>query len=158
MGVRSEAKRLVNFTAVGTVAFLVDFGIFNLLRAEDSALGPIWAKVVSVTLATTVSWIGSRYWTFRDGRRSAAVPEVVGFFAVNALGMLLALACLWVSHYLLGLRSALADNISGNVVGVILGNVFRYFAYRTVIYRIPLRKKPAPPRREVIDSWSAGQE
>jgi len=48
-----------------------------------------------------------------------------------------------VSHYLLGFRSALADNISGNVVGVLLGNVFRYFMYRFFVF------KPAPKRQRL---------
>lgn len=144
MGVRSEAVRLLRFSAVGTLAFCVDLGVFNLLRTDDAGVGPLWAKVVSVVLATTVSWLGSRYWTFRDGRRARAGAEALAFFAVNGVGMLIALACLWVSHYALGLTSALADNVSGTFVGVALGNLFRYAAYRWLVFR------PPSPRREVV--------
>jgi putative flippase GtrA len=120
-------------------------------------MGPLWAKVLSVTAATTVSWIGSRYWTFRDGRSNSPVKEALGFFAVNAVGMLIALLCLWFSHHLLGLTSAFADNVSGNIVGVLLGNVFRYLMYRHVLYRPP-RGTPRAPRREVVslDDRSGG--
>ena len=69
-------------------------------------------------------------------------------FLVNAGGLLIAMACLWFSHYVLGFRSALADNISANVIGVGLGNIFRYLMYRTVIYRVTPRR-PAQ-RREVL--------
>ena len=42
-----------------------------------------------------------------------------------------------VSNYVLGLTGPVADNISGNVVGVALGNVFRYFAYRYIVFNAP---------------------
>ncbi len=46
------------------------------------------------------------------------------FNATRGLGMGIALLCLWVSHYLLGFTSALADNIATNVVGLALGTAF----------------------------------
>ena len=42
-----------------------------------------------------------------------------------------------VSHYVLGLRSAVADNVSANVVGVGLGTAFRFVAYRFWVFRSP---------------------
>lgn len=156
MSVMSEARRIVKFSAVGAVAFAVDFCVFNLLRDEAAGLGPLWAKVTSVALATTVSWLGSRYWTFRDGKQGSPAREALWFFLVNAAGMLIAVGCLWVSHYLLDLRSALADNISGNVIGVALGNVFRYAMYRRVIYRIPFVSKP--PMRQTVVAMPATEQ
>lgn len=144
MKLRHESLRLAKFSAVGTVAFIVDFLVFNLLRLEVLHLGPVWAKIISVSLATTVSWLGSRYWTFTDGKNESKTKEIVYFFGVNAAGLLIALACLWVSHYVLNLRSALADNISGNVIGVLLGNIFRYLMYRFFVF------KPVP-KRERLD-------
>ena len=148
MEMRKEAKRVAKFSVVGLVAFGVDFLIFNLLRPEALGIGPMWAKIISVTLATLVAWLGSRYWTFRDGKNRSATREAVWFFVVNAIGLLIAMACLWVSHYLLGFRSALADNISANVVGVGLGNIFRYLMYRLVVYRVTPRRKKR--RRQVL--------
>lgn len=135
MRLRSETKRFAKFSAVGTLAFCVDFVVFNLLRLDVVGIGPVWAKIVSVCMATTVSWLGSRYWTFTDGKNASKSKEAAFFFAVNAAGLGIALLCLWVSHYLLGFTSALADNISGNVVGVLLGNIFRYLMYRFVVFR-----------------------
>lgn len=147
MGARREALRVAKFSVIGGIAFVVDVLVFNLLRPEDLA-GPIGAKIVSVVCATAVSWVGSRYWTFRDGRRNSAGKEAVGFFLVNAGGLLIALGCLWFSNHVLGLTSALADNISGNIVGVGLGNIFRYAMYRFVIYRV--RPGRPPVRRDVV--------
>lgn len=150
MGLLKELRRVGKFSVIGGVAFIVDIGLFNLLRLDPVGMGPMWAKVLSVTAATTVSWIGSRYWTFRDGKSNTPVKEAVGFFAVNAVGLLIAVGCLWFSHYVLGLTSTFADNISGNVVGVLIGNVFRYLMYRHVIYRPEPGAEPTP-RRAVVE-------
>ncbi|KNC19531.1 hypothetical protein AC792_05885 [Arthrobacter sp. RIT-PI-e] len=135
---RGGLKRIGSFTVVGTVAFVVDISLFNIL-ASGAGLGPITSKVFSVTAATAVSWLGSRYVTFRElgGRKKR--EEAILFFLINLVGLGIAAGCLFVSHYLLGLTSALANNISANVVGVLLGNVFRYVAYRFYVFR-PVRE------------------
>lgn len=128
---------LGRFGSVGAVAYVVDLGLFNLLRfGPGELLGdkPLTAKVVSVVVATLVSWIGNRYWTFARQRTAGRVRELVMFALVNGGGMLIAVACLWFSHYVLGFTSALADNIAANVVGVGLGTVFRYFAYKYLVF------------------------
>jgi len=51
------------------------------------------------------------------------------------IGMVIALACLAISHYALGLTSMLADNISANGVGLVLGTSFRFWSYRTFVFR-----------------------
>ncbi len=125
---------LLRFGSVGGVAFIVDIGLFNLLRSDLLADKTITAKVISVAVATLVSWVGNRYWTFAERRTENALKELIGFGAVNIGGMLPALACLWVSHYLLGFTSQLADNISANGIGLLLGMVIRYFAYRHLVF------------------------
>ncbi|QAY63410.1 GtrA family protein [Xylanimonas allomyrinae] len=135
---------LIRFGSVGAVAYVVDLGIFNLIRGSEM-LGhkPITAKVVSVAVATLVAWLGNRYWTFSDRRTDTHARELLGFVVVNVGGMLVAVACLAVSHYVLGFRSQLADNISANVVGLVLGTAFRYLAYRRWVFT-----GAAPPNAE----------
>ncbi|MBD7994514.1 GtrA family protein [Arthrobacter sp. Sa2CUA1] len=134
---RKILRRLGSFSLVGTVAFLVDIGLFNLLSATVLQDNPITSKVVSVAVATTISWLGSRYLTFRRTRGRSVTAETVLFGLTNLVGLAIAAGCLYVSHYLLGFDSQFADNVSGNVIGVLLGNVFRYFAYRYVVFTEP---------------------
>ena len=132
-------REMVKFGAVGAIAFVVDIGLFNLLRLGLGDGGPLehkplTAKVISATVATVVAWVGNRLWTFRHRRRQRAAHELALFVVFNAAGMAIALACLAISHYGLDLRSARADNISANGIGLVLGTLFRFWAYRTFVF------------------------
>lgn len=136
---RSIIGQFTRFGLVGLVGLVIDIGVFNLLRAtvlspEAYGEGPLLAKVVSVSLAITANWVGNRYWTFRPQRSAKAFREGIAFAVVSLGGMLIALGCLWVSHYLLGFQSALADNISANVIGLGLGTAFRFWLYRSWVF------------------------
>lgn len=128
-------RELATFGLVGGIAFVVDVGVYNLLRLTLLDDKPIGAKVVSVIIATAVAWVGNRYLTFREDRSGAVVKEAVTFGLVNVGGLAIASLCLFVSHYLLGYTTQLADNIAANVVGLVLGTAFRYVAYRWFVFR-----------------------
>ena len=127
--------RLAAFGAVGGIAFLVDLGAYNGLRATLLPDKPILAKVASVAIAMVAAWLGNRHLTFRDADRDSTGREFVLFSVANGIGLAIAAGCLFVSHYLLGLTSTLADNVSGNGVGLVLGTAFRYVAYRRFVFR-----------------------
>ena len=81
-----------------------------------------------------VAWLGNRYWSFRHRRQSSRGREFLLFVLMNVVAAVVAVACLAISHDVLGLTSTLADNISGNVIGVALGTLFRFWAYRTFVF------------------------
>ena len=134
---RLRIAELARFGSVGAVAYVVDVGLFNLLRFGPGELlvdKPLTAKIIAVAVATLVAWIGNRYWTFSARRSANPWRELFAFVLVNGLGMSAAVACLAISHYVLGLTSPLADNISANVVGLFLGTAIRYLAYRHIVF------------------------
>lgn len=129
----------LKFGVVGLVGWFVDVGVFNLLRTDALGIGgffagPLGAKIISVTIATLVTWTGNRYWTFRVHRRENMVLELLEFSAIAIVGMGISLFCLWISHYVLGFTSLLADNISANVVGLAIATAFRFLMYRFWVY------------------------
>lgn len=131
-------REVAKFGAVGLVALVVDIGLFNLLRFAGGQ-GPMFdrpisAKIVSVAVATLVAYFGNRYWTFRHRGRTHMSRELLMFFLLNGVGMLISVSCLYLSHYVLGLTSALADNLSANVIGLGLGTLFRFWSYRKWVF------------------------
>jgi putative flippase GtrA len=135
-------REMLKFGAVGAFAFVVDVGLFNLLTTDlwfGSGAPPLdghekIAKLISASIATVVAWLGNRYWSFRHRRQSSRGREFVTFVVMNVIAAAIAVACLAISHDVLGLTSTLADNVSGNVIGVALGTLFRFWAYRTFVF------------------------
>ncbi|MGO1715076.1 GtrA family protein [Ancrocorticia populi] len=128
----------LRFCTVGLGSYIVDVGLFNLLAHTGWVHLPgdasMVAKTISVSISVVFSWAVNRAWTFRDKGTYGRGREFAMFVLVNIGGMLIALACLAASRYGLGLRSQFADNISANVVGLILGTAFRYVMYRYVVF------------------------
>jgi putative flippase GtrA len=140
----SLVRELLKFGVVGGVAFVVDVGLFNLmLHLTDK---PLTSKTVSTVTATTVAYVGNRYWTFRKRSRSGVRREYTLFFVLNAIGLAIALSCLFISHYLLDFTSRLADNIAANGVGLALGTAFRFWSYRRWVFPELLPEAAAPVR------------
>lgn len=136
---RTLLPQLARFGTVGLVGLVVDVALFNLLRVtvlapELIAEGPVIAKIISTSVAIAVNWVGSRYWTFRLEHRRPAAREALEFAVVSIGGLLIAVACLVVSRYVLGFTSLLADNIATNVIGLALGSAFRFVLYRAWVF------------------------
>ena len=131
-------REIAKFGTVGLMAFVIDVGLFNLLMFAGGAGPlndkPLTAKALSVIAATTFAYFGNRFWTFRHRGRTHMGREYILFFALNGVAMVIALSCLWFSHYALGFDSILADNISANVIGLALGTLFRFWSYRRWVF------------------------
>lgn len=139
-GVRALWRELATFGTVGLAAFVVDVGLSNWLWGTQDSPGPmhdsaIKAKCISVAVATIVAYVGNRHWTYRDRRRPVIAHEFLLFVLFNVAGMTIAAACLLVNDYVLDLRSSLARNVAGNGVGLVLGTLFRFWGYRTFVFR-----------------------
>jgi putative flippase GtrA len=137
---RALVTQLTRFGLVGLVGLAVDVGVFNLLLLtvlSPSVVheGPIFAKIISTSMAIVTNWLGNRHWTFRDDRRHQWFREGVEFVIVSIGGMGISLLCLWISHYLLGFTSLLADNVATNGIGLVLGTAFRFTFYRIWVFK-----------------------
>jgi putative flippase GtrA len=125
------AGEAVRFGLVGLANLVLDVALFNVLR---SPLGPYGAKVVSTLAAITSSYLMNRYWTWADRPRMGVGRQYALFLVLSGVGLLIAEACLLVSRRLVGAQSALADNVSANVVGLGLAMAFRFWAYRRWVF------------------------
>lgn len=128
------AREAAKFGIVGAVCYVIDVGVYNILHA-GLGVGPLSSKVASSIVAATAAWVGNRHWSFRHRERTrAAHHEYLVFFGLNAVGLVLALLSLGFGYYVLDMRSTLASNIWGNVIGTGLGTLFRFWSYRKYVW------------------------
>jgi putative flippase GtrA len=129
---------LGKFGVVGSTALVIDVAIYNLLRQQG--VEQLTSATISMAIAATAAFVGNRFWTWRDRERSGLRREYSLYFVFNAIGLLIALACLAISSYGLGsiwpaFDTPLAENISKQIVGGALGTTFRFWTYRNIVFR-----------------------
>jgi putative flippase GtrA len=91
------------------------------------------AKALSITAATIVTYLGSRFWTFRHRVNQALFREGMLFVVLNVVGLVIAETVIAFTTYGLDLKSELAYN-GASVVGTGLGTIFRYFSYKKWVF------------------------
>jgi putative flippase GtrA len=137
---RSLIRELSGFGVVGAVCFCIDLGVFQFLYA-NAGVGAVPAKLVSTVVATTVAYVGNRYWSFAHRARTGVRREYVLFALINGVTLILSLAVVAFVRHGLDQSSALVLQIA-NVGAIAIGTVIRYVGYRQWVF-------PATPERPV---------
>jgi putative flippase GtrA len=132
------AAEIAKFGVIGAIGYVIDVGGFNLLVHAGSvsplAHSPLTAKIISSLFAITFSYFGNRHWTWRDRPRTSLRREYFMFLLLNGIALVIAVGCLAFSRYVLHLDSSFADNLFGNVIGIGLGTLFRFWSYRKFVF------------------------
>jgi putative flippase GtrA len=123
---------LAKFGVVGLTGAIIDLGGADYLHVH-MGLGPMLSKALSITAATIVTYLGSRFWTFRHRVNQALLREGVLFVMLNVVGLIIAEIVIAITTYGLDLKSELAYN-AASVVGTGLGTIFRYFSYKKWVF------------------------
>ena len=134
---KKRLLELTKFGLVGGIAYVVNFAIFNLLVHTSGAplpTHPVTGLIIAGVVSTAAAYVGNRLLTWRDRGTNSIPREVLIFLLLNLVGIAIAAIALGVSRYILHFDSGLADNISGNIVGVGLGTIFRYWSYGKFVF------------------------
>jgi putative flippase GtrA len=143
--IRPFAERhheLIKFAIVGATTFIIDSSIFYTLKLTILEPKPVTAKIIAGIIAVIASYILNREWSFRDRGGRERHHEALLFFGVSSVGVLLSMAPLWVSSYMLGLRvpnvsltvENIADFMSAYIIGNLLQMAFRFWAIRRWVF------------------------
>lgn len=134
---RPIARELVKFVVVGGFCFVLDVALAYLFRFKVG-LGPTTSKTLSTVLATAVSYVGNRLWSFShriDEDRDRG-QDVLVYAGINVVGLVITLIPVDIAHYLLDRTSPLAFTASG-ILGTAVATVFRFWAYRRYVFDSP---------------------
>ncbi|MDT0346832.1 GtrA family protein [Streptomyces litchfieldiae] len=148
---RGIAQEAAKFGTVGAFGFLVNVVVFNLC-GQAAGLAPIRSGVIATSAAICANYLGNRYWTYRHRDKTGRSREAGLFLLFSCVGMVIENGVLALSHYGLGFTSPLADNLAKNVIGLGIGSLFRFWSYRTWVFRTA----PAPAPGATPEPATAG--
>lgn len=142
---RSKAiqhRELLKFAVVGAITWFIDTGVVYTVKLTVLGEKPLTARLLGVLIATITSYILNREWSFRTRGGRQRHHEAALFFAISALGIGVTLLPQAISLYLLDLRvphvgpvtQAVANFITGQILGVLLAMVFRFWAFRRFVF------------------------
>jgi putative flippase GtrA len=131
---RKLLHELSKFGVIGAVNTVVNYAVFNLLVLTVFVNGQLKANVAATIVATTSSYFMNRHWTYRDRPKSTLHREYALFFLFNLGGLMIELGVLALAKYGLGITTLVALN-AAKAFAMILGMVFRFFTYRTIVFR-----------------------
>jgi len=123
---------LAKFGVVGLIGSIIDLGGAAYLHGAVG-IGPMVSKGLSITAATVVTYLGSRFWTFRHRTNQALLREGALFVALNVVGLAIAECVIAIVTYGLDMKGTLAYN-AASVAGTGLGTIFRYFSYKKWVF------------------------
>jgi putative flippase GtrA len=146
---RNLSGEVARFSAVNVGATMVAVFLFNaIVHGIKGWFGgplndhPITAYVLANSVGMFFSYYGARHYAFRNRHAAGPGAGLARYVAINLASFVIPVTCLWVTRHVLHWDSIYADNMSGNVVGALLGNVFRFWAFRRFVFP----SLPAVPR------------
>jgi putative flippase GtrA len=123
------------FGVVGGIGFAITDGGTNLLESSFH-IGWLKANAIATVAAMIVTYLGSRYWTFRHRERGGVGRETILFFVLNGIGLGIQLACLGITKYAFGMTGKFSLNVA-LFLGICLGTLFRFWSYRKWVWIAP---------------------
>ncbi|EHR59628.1 GtrA family protein [Saccharomonospora cyanea] len=155
-------RELLKFAVVGGTTFVVDNGIWYLLKLTILSTKPTTAKAIAIMVATIVSYVLNREWSFRTRGGRERAHEATLFFLVSGVAVAINLVPLYMSRYVFNLEvphvsrfvQEVADFASGSIIGMLLAMAFRFWGLRRWVFPDELGRN----RRDVSadDTATAG--
>src|SRR5215831_15978952 len=138
------------FGVVGIVGVFITNGGYALLH-NTFGLGPVTATTIATIVATAVSYVANRYWSFRHRERTSVAREGVIFFVLNGIGLLIQDAVVAFNFYILSNGHNKAAEFIALNAGIALATLFRFWSYRKWVWAAPAQgteagvSGPQPP-------------
>jgi putative flippase GtrA len=141
---------IAKFGIVGAINYVVDVGLFNILVVSLLSSRPLTAKGISTIVAATSSYFMNRHWTWKDRARTGVRREYLLFLVLSAIALGITLGCLAFGEYVLHQDSLLARNFWGNIVGVGVAMVFRFWSFKRWVFLEPEPSRTADAERAAL--------
>ncbi len=149
---RESATQITTVAVIGVVNTVVDFSIFNVLRAVS--VSRFWSVTIALLVATFVSYLLNRRFTFKLHDGKVTMREAVQFYAVNLAAWAVTLGVIELADIMFGPLSLLGENVA-KVAAVAIILLPKFAAYRDVVFGKALKHRAAQSDAEAADARQA---
>jgi putative flippase GtrA len=132
---------LIKFAIVGGTTMVVDLAIFYSLSLTILEQKPVVAKIFSGVVATILSYILNREWSFKHRGGRERHHEALLFFTISGIGVIIAAAPLWIANNVFDIRASasfttvvIVDFILNYIIGNLLQMIFRFWSFRRWVF------------------------
>jgi putative flippase GtrA len=126
-------REIAKFGAVGGAGVVVKIGVFNLVR-HNTQLQTVRASILATLVSIVFNYVGFRYFTYRDRDKAGRAKELSLFLLFSGIGLVIENGVLYMATYGFGWDSSLQSNVF-KFVGIGLATLFRFWSYRTWVFR-----------------------
>lgn len=126
-------KEITAFGLVGAIGFAIDVTLFNVFFHE----GQIVAKLISTVAATTVTYVGNRYFSFSHRARSGIGRETSLFVGINMIALIFSLIVIAIFEYPFHLKHHVFAMNVVNIATIGIGTLFRFWSYKRFVFLHP---------------------
>ncbi len=130
---REAFGQLVRVGIIGVVNTAVDFTLRNIVRFGFD-WSTFWAVTVGFAVATAVSYVLNRAWTFQIRHHPMSVGETVNFYFVNGIAWIVTVGIVQGAEWWLGPLGPLGFNVAGVVAALVI-LVPKFASYRDLVFR-----------------------
>ena len=130
---RQPIYEFTKFAVVGIAGVFITNASYGLLYLHYR-LGPVLSITIATIVAAVATFLGNRYWSFRNRERTGVSHEIIIFAVLNGIGLLIQDATVAFNYYLLGLgHDKLAVFVALNL-GIAIATGFRFWSYRQFVW------------------------
>jgi putative flippase GtrA len=126
-------KEITAFGLVGAIGFAIDVTLFNVFFHN----GQIIAKTISTVAATTVTYVGNRYFSFSHRARSGIGRETSIFLGINVITLIFSLVVIAIFEYPFHFKHHLFAMNVVNIATIGIGTLFRFWSYKRFVFLHP---------------------
>jgi len=135
---------IAKFGLIGAIAYVFTVVVSNSLHL-GAGVGPLTSLGVAARIIATprlvsgptLSYFANRHWTWRHKERTGLQRELPLFLALSVVGFAITEIPVAFSEYVMHQHSALAYNISGNLIGTGFGTIWRFWSFKRWVFLEP---------------------
>jgi putative flippase GtrA len=128
---RRVAAEAAKFGIVGISGVVIQLIAFSILL---DFMQTVRANVVATLIAIATNYVGYRYWVYRDADKKTRSREITLFLIFSGVGLVVQNVVLYALVYGFGFHTKL-ENMICSIVGIGVATIFRFWAYRTFVFK-----------------------